>query len=377
MKKHAAYVLIFAILIVSIILVSSLNLDINRDGVINMTDLQILASHFQGKGTYNVSYDLNNNSKIDLFDLVSVARQIGVNSSNNSGGNITLGNESLLAGYTVNSNNVLSGPVPSGWTLVTAQGFDNGSIPGGQLFWGSSTGITSAASYTGTHSAGGTYAGDGNAVGWGLNPGNIASREAYISWWEYDEPQGKLNDEMFLMRVYTNDASNNLQQEIVFDYLGGGPFNSDTGTMSVIPQGVGGGYTHAYHMSRYGPTWGSWDQWEVYLKTSTPNIDDGAFKIFKNGVLMDSLSNINLNGNYDMTNMALEIGGVYTKLTWWNGVGSFSAPGSCTSYLGNGTDSGPRVRDFSVQCPCTNECPPNGYVPIFKRYLDDIIILRK
>ena len=87
MKRRAVYALVFTILIISIVLVSSGSLDVNNDGVINITDLQILASHFQGKAAYNSSYDFNNNGKVDLFDLVSVARRVDVsNASNGSGG---------------------------------------------------------------------------------------------------------------------------------------------------------------------------------------------------------------------------------------------------------------------------------------------------
>jgi len=84
MKKQAAYILILAAIIVGIVLVSSLNFDINRDGVINITDLQILASHFEGKLAYNSSFDINGNGKVDLFDVVAEAKQINTSSGASS-----------------------------------------------------------------------------------------------------------------------------------------------------------------------------------------------------------------------------------------------------------------------------------------------------
>ncbi len=81
MKKRMIYALISVFIIAGIIFVSSINLDLNHDGIINITDLQLLASHFQGKAAYNSTFDLNGNGKVDLYDLVSAARQIDINGS--------------------------------------------------------------------------------------------------------------------------------------------------------------------------------------------------------------------------------------------------------------------------------------------------------
>jgi hypothetical protein len=83
------------------------------------------------------------------------------------------------------------------------------------------------------------------------------------------------------------------------------------------------------------------------------------------------MDNKNLNNKADMSNMSINIGGVYTKLTW------ILSNGSCASEFGGGSDTGPRVYNFSNLCPCPNQCPPNGYVPIFKRYFDDVIVMKK
>ncbi len=104
MKKKVVYIFISLFVIVGVILVSSAGLDINNDGIVNITDLQLLATHFQGKGTYNSSYDFNNNGKVDLFDLVKVAR--GINISSGGSGNVTPmfsdGFESYTSGANLN-----------------------------------------------------------------------------------------------------------------------------------------------------------------------------------------------------------------------------------------------------------------------------------
>ncbi len=113
MKKQVVYALISVFVVAGIIFVSSVNLDLNHDGTINITDLQLIASHFQGKGSYNVSYDFNNNSKIDLYDLVAVARQVGttVNNGSNESGNVSMGN-------------ITHTHEPAGYTAMTERSFD-------------------------------------------------------------------------------------------------------------------------------------------------------------------------------------------------------------------------------------------------------------
>ena len=300
--------------------------------------------------------------------------------------------QSLLSGCTVDANNNPTCAVPSGWSLATAQGFEGGTVGSNASTW-SGDSVESGFAHSGTHALVGTYTGDGTEAGWILNAGAINSREFYASWWEYDESQGRLNDEMFLLRPRLTDASGNYQ-DIIIDLLGcggstgstwGAGFNGRVECLVPEPQVYGtpngqSGMTNAYWNPApgTGPSWGSWTQWEVDLKTNDPGQSNGSITVWKNGSLVMQQTGMNYNGDVDMTNMSLEIGGVYTKLTWWNGSGTFSSPGSCTAYLGDGTnENGPRVTDFSKPCPCANECPANGYVPIFKRYFDDIVVLKR
>ncbi|SRR5713101_4010223 len=98
---------------------------------------------------------------------------------------------------------------------------------------------------------------------------------------------------------------------------------------------------------------------------------DGTFTIYRNGSLFFQKTNVNLNGSFNMSGMGVEAGGTYTKLTGWR------PDNSCGASIGDGTDAGPRVTKFNNLCPCSNQCPPSGFVPIFKRYIDDSIVLKK
>ena len=86
MKKQVYLTILLAILFGGLLIfVSSVSLDLNHDGVVNITDLQVLAQHFEGKATYDPNFDLNNNGKVDLFDVVRVARNINLSSNISSG----------------------------------------------------------------------------------------------------------------------------------------------------------------------------------------------------------------------------------------------------------------------------------------------------
>ncbi len=252
---------------------------------------------------------------------------------------------------------------------MAAQGFESGTSS--QVINGT---VASGFAHTGNYALGGTYAGDGQEVAWYLPAGAVNSREAYVSWWEYDESQGRFNDEMFLMRPFIGDSSGNLLQEDIFDWFGYGTsshsgFNSTDAAMVLEPQGAGA--TSVSWQNGGTPNWGSWTQWEVHWKANDPGSSNGEAEVYENGQLVDQWTNGNFNGTVDMTGQEIEIGGVYTKLTW------YSSGTTCGNFIGDGTDSGPRVTDFSKPCPCANQCPASGYVPVFKRYFDDIIVLKK
>ncbi len=264
--------------------------------------------------------------------------------------------------------------MPSGWTLVKAQDFESGSVGGSESINGS---ITGSNPHGGSKSLAGTYAGDGATVAYYLNSGVTGSfSELYLSFYDFMEAQGRANDELFIARFFIRDGSGNLAQEVIIDNLGAGNSSSNTGFNSlssnivIEPQSPSSGTTTAIWGPGYELGWGTWTQWEIEFKPNSPGNSDGLIRVYKNGALFLEKVNIKLNGNLNMNDAGVEVGGVYTKLTW------IRSDGSCGSFLGDGTDSGPRVSNFN-HLPCPNQGPPSGVVPIFKRMIDDVIVIKK
>ena len=287
--------------------------------------------------------------------------------------------------------------IPPGWTLVTTQDFEGGGLGSGQDMSKGNV-ITTAKPHTGSKSLEGTYFGDDSSVSWILSAGYLTdAKEVYLSFWDHNASGGKTNDEMYIARFYRmSEDGSTFYQEIIIDTFGrrtdvNGGFNSETPTLVIEPQGKlsMGGQTYTYwevatpvHID-----FGSWTQWEVHYKPNTYPTEgaaystanrDGFIRIYKNSVLVEDLKNANITGTINMSNMRVQAGGTYTKLTWVkvNFEKPYTLPGDCGS-MGNLSDHGPRVTNFANVCPCPNQCPPNGFVPIFKRYIDDVIIMKR
>ncbi len=156
-------------------------------------------------------------------------------------------------------------------------------------------------------------------------------------------------------------------------------FNAVSAELVLEPQSnVSQGQTKTFYGACSQFDWGKWGQWEIHFKANDPGASNGVYEVFKNGTKVAGMYNLNTNGSLDMTGQSLEIGGVYTKLVWGkssNGV----CTGAASAYIGDGQDNcGPgREGNFAQQCYFTSECPSNGFVPIYKRYFDDIIVLKK
>jgi IPT/TIG domain/Putative Ig domain len=279
--------------------------------------------------------------------------------------------QSLLAGMTPSNFTV-----PAGWTLARTENFESGSLPSDEDMIGS---ISTNNSHTGSRSLEGAYGGDGQRFAWflGTNTGVINSRHVYLSWYEFRESQGRFNDEYQLARFFKQDSNYNLIQEEIVDFYTSAPtnsgFNSTSARLVFVPQGSPPGVVNAFYGPFISGGWGVWNQWEVEFQANDPGLSNGILRVHLNGTLQFSLVNQNFNGTIDMTNQIVEIGDTYTKLTWYDPVGSTT----CATAIGNGTDSGPRVTNFNNPCPCANQCPSSGLVPIFKRYIDDIIVLKR
>ena len=277
------------------------------------------------------------------------------------------GNDGLLSGMT--PGNYM---IPSGWSVVITQDFESNSLSGSEDIIGN---FTSVNRHSGNSSMRGYYAGDADSVHWMLKQGGLGSfSEVYLSFYEYIEPQARFNDEIYLAEFKKTTPGGIVDQEIIVDWLWVPDFNSTTAYLYFEPQSNTNGYTGVYGGVLKTVPVGSWVQYEVHYRPNTPGNNNGFARVYKDGKLWLSTENANLNGSVDMTNMEVMAGGTYTKLTW------VYENGSCSPHFGSWapgvTDIGPRVTNFD-SCYCANNCPPDGKVPKFYRYLDDIIILKK
>lgn len=285
--------------------------------------------------------------------------------------------------------------IPQDWTLVTTDNFEGTNPAGTGQGWYDGV-QDSTFSHSGSKSWRGTYSADQNTMSWLLGTSKTTTfDEVYISFYEYIQDTALFNDEFFLARFYKENTSGLVHEVIVEwfwarDSIGGSnAFNGPVAEMVVNPQG-----------KRYGlvgnklavvPS-GAWVQWEIHYRpnTSTGGVAnaDGFIKIYKNGDLFTSASNVNLNGAEVMSGFTkIQITGVYTKLTWSttkpviDGGTGCPVPIPCSSRPGVGGDrcytttykNTLGANQFSNPL-CNPTDPP---LPTFRRWLDDIIVMKK
>ncbi|HEV2382521.1 MAG TPA: hypothetical protein VG206_22365, partial [Terriglobia bacterium] len=145
---------------------------------------------------------------------------------------------------------------------------------------------------------------------------------------------------------------------------------------SFFAQGINGAANGAQYEPQENELLGQWVQYEVYLKASDPNTDNGVMQVYQNGQLWWTVSNQTrgdrcpkFNGNhdcgsmtgpYDASQIALDIGGDWGAI---NGdTGNNQNMAACTAWGGH-----------TVQ----QVCPPNGNIPYFHIYIDDVIVLKQ
>ena len=286
--------------------------------------------------------------------------------------------QSLLSGCTVDSSNVPSCATPSGWTLVTAQGFDDGAIPGTQGILGT---VGTAKPHSGANSLGGLVSTDQSSVAWALQQGNIGSfNSVYLSYYEWLDSNATVNDEMFVANISV--SGNGLLQEDVIDRLAQS-FNTLTPQFDVevqsscvtpLPSYCAGatGISHSYYGNSPNIGAGSWHQWEIEWTPNTSGSSNGSVQVYRDGTLIEGLTGVNINGTVSMANAKIQAGGVYSKLLWTNN-GQVPPGGTCVSlgggqgfaYLGGGQS----FAAIGAMCG-----PP---VPSFNRYIDDVIVIKK
>lgn len=271
------------------------------------------------------------------------------------------GNDGLLSGMTPGSYNI-----PSGWSLVRTQDFE-GSCPEGEWCGRWSGKVTSTKPHRGSNSVEGTYSNDQADAGWSLSEGYIGTlSEVYVSFYEYIDSAARFNDEFYLAHFAVNSPT---LQEVVLDWFWAPTFNSTTATLYAVSQGVQYGRFAAKTATV--PT-GAWVQWEIHYRPNTSGNSNGFIRIYKDGTLFSSQENANINGTANMNNMFVQVGGDYTLLSW-----SKNSP-TCTiagTYIGDGTDycmvgmgwSGQSFSNPHLHPPLSN----------FKRYIDDIILMKR
>jgi hypothetical protein len=279
------------------------------------------------------------------------------------------GNEGLLSGVTPGNLKI-----PSGWSLVRATDFE-GTQPSGEKWTAWSAAVRTDRSHTGSKSLGGTYSADQADVGWRLNSGVLGSfSEVYLSFYEYIESQALFNDEFFLARFSRDDPFH----EVILDWYwarndaGSPAFNGTKATLYAVPQGVTFG--NVAGKTATVPK-GAWVQWEIHYRPNTSGASNGFIRVYKDGILFTSAENVNLNGTASMTNMSVQVGGLYTKLVWMMDYPTCTV---CSTAPGKGTDYCTGSKKWFGQNFSDPQCAPTDPpLESFKRYIDDIILLKR
>lgn len=308
----------------------------------------------------------------------------------------------LLSGCTVSSSNqpvcgtdAGTAAIPSGWTLVDAQGFESGSFNSGESAYGgtNSETISTANNHTGTHSLDSYITHSYGGLGMVLAGASIASRTVYVSWWQYVQQANpgygvSYTDWYMAVRGKPNGVWINSDWEVPNGYNGDNCLAAcNPAQVSFYAGGTGAGDPNfGLYMNYASYPLGSWVQYEVYIKANDPGSDNGEFKLYQNGVLLESVSNANdgntrcpdvggvyecgnFVGNEDMTNQQLWIGGDWGAdyVTTLGGSPQNQDMSACSGgYFATG------------QAGTADQlCPPSGTIPYFHIYIDDVIVMKQ
>jgi len=274
------------------------------------------------------------------------------------------GNDGLLSGMTPGNYKM-----PSGWSLIKAQDFENG-CGSGEYCNLSQGSINSTRPHTGSKSLGGTYSADQNSVGWHTDEGIAGSfTEIYLSFYEWIDSSALFNDEFFLARFAVNSG---VFQEVLADWYWAPGFNKPSATLYIVPQGQRS--ERLVGKSATVPT-GKWVQWEIHYRPNTPGNSNGFFRIYKDGSLFVSAENADVNSTVSMANCSVSVGGVYTKLVWMKDYPTCTV---CSSSPGDGTDYCMSSKNWWGQSFSNPKCSPKDPpLPSFQRFIDDIILIKK
>jgi hypothetical protein len=295
----------------------------------------------------------------------------------------------LLTGMTASDYTV-----PSGWTPVDVQGFESGRYNPGEAPYGASDTETIINSSTGCHT--GTHCLDTyvnhsyGGIGMVLSGAKINSRTTYTSMWMYiqgnNPPFGVAYTDWYWFTRTTSPPA----VAINANWLGllasdcqaplgtrayGGCVNP---AATMFLNGVNGAPNGAAYGGEVVPALNQWNQYEVYLKISDPNQDNGEMDVYLNGrrvfhlahpwvegtCPLDPLTGQRdcsyMSGRYDASQALMRIGGDWGAVIPGNGSNQNMA--ACIG--GNGHTA-------------QQVCPPNGNIPAFHIYIDDVIVLKK
>ena len=276
--------------------------------------------------------------------------------------------------------------LPSDWSLVRTQGFE-GSCPGDEWCGRWNGSVTATRPHSGNKSIEGTYSHDQSDVGWNINEGVVGSfTELYVSFYEYLDSIARFNDEFFLLFIRKPEP----YQEIVMDWYWSPEFNSTKASLFEVSQGER--YTWGSNTGDVTVPTGAWHQWEIHVRQNThtgttfdeytgsyvPGTADGFIRVYLDGNLYSSGNNVNLTGNVDMVNSLVQVGGVYTKGIWMT---DYPACSVCSTYAERqsfiGVDMCAVERGWVGQPFSHPHCyPEDPVLPSFKRYFDDIIVMK-
>lgn len=289
------------------------------------------------------------------------------------------GNAGLLSGMTPGNYKI-----PSGWSIVRTQDFE-GTKPGdASEHWGGSA--TTERLHTGSKSMVGTYSADSSAVQWALEAGNTGSfTEIYLSFWEYTESQARFNDEYLLAHI----SDPNYGDDLNINFMWGKTYNSTVAYFRVTAEGIVNDTPGQSPWDKGNVTvpTGQWQQWEIHIRPGTPGQANGFFRIYLNGLLYFSRENaLILGSGRTFNNGRILAGGYYTKIVWMKDYPTCSIPTGCvtaserTNFQGPGnlTDQCVELKGWAGQLFSAPKCAPEDPpLPNFKRYIDDVIVLKK
>lgn len=316
---------------------------------------------------------------------VTVANKNGLSATLSSGLTVAPPT-SLLAGCTVSASNQPvcgsndgSAAIPSGWTLVLAEGFDTHALA---TSYESLSGTTIECSvwHSGTCAMEGDYSGSGNVRFLDIKGAMTGSHELYVSWWEYSPGMNaNFNANNFLVKLLDTSANGtNTFDRWTFSngwsgngtcLNGIGPGNDydcQNGEAVVESQEPGQSGMVQYGNYINFPVSG-WHQYEIhYLANTFTNgtaDSDGSIQLYVDGQLELSHSNIVVNYT-DMTAMEIQLGGDFEDAKYTDSTGT-----ECII---------PSMQDTWSYCsPVFSTCSPCPIPPNFTRYWDDIIVLKK